>query len=276
MAQVELVMPKMGESIMEATIIKWVKNVGDTIEAEETILEIATDKVDSEVPSPVSGTVAKILFNEEDTVAVGQVIALIATDGEELMPEAAQPDIKVNGQHAEEEEVALVTEALSTPKEVKVEKAARPSVSTKFYSPLVRNIAQKENVSIEELDQIAGTGLNERVTKKDMLTYIKNRKTGPAVIASSNVDATTKSIASEITASNNLPTTTSVSGNVEIIEMDRMRRLIADHMIMSKKTSPHVTSFVEVDVTEIVNWRNKVKAGYKAKHKENNLYAHFY
>ncbi len=270
MAQVELVMPKMGESIMEATIIKWVKNVGDTIEMDETILEIATDKVDSEVPSPVSGTVAKILFNEEDTVAVGQVIALIATEGEELMPEAAIPDTKTNGQHSDEEEVATVAEVLANNITVEVEKIARPSMNDKFYSPLVRNIAQKEQIPVEELDQILGTGLNNRVTKKDILNYIKTRD-AKTVIAPTQKVAATSVIQTASTTVSTL-SSPSISGEVEIIEMDRMRRLIADHMVMSKRVSPHVTSFVEIDVTEIVNWRNKVKAAYKAKHKESITY----
>ncbi len=271
MAQVELVMPKMGESIMEATIIKWLKNVGDTVEMEETILEIATDKVDSEVPSPVGGTVAKILFNEDDTVAVGQVIALIATEGEELMPEAAIPDTKANGQHSDEAEVATVAEVLANSLTAEVAKITRSNVGDRFYSPLVRNIAQKENIAMEELDQISGTGLDDRVTKKDILNYIKTRgkqKTTPIVKPEVITPSITIPTPSHIPA----PISPSVSGNVEIIEMDRMRRLIADHMVMSKRVSPHVTSFVEVDVTEMVNWRNKVKGAYKEKHKENITY----
>jgi len=271
MAQVELIMPKMGESIMEATIIKWVKNVGDVVEADETILEIATDKVDSEVPSPVSGTVAKILFGEDDTVAVGQVIAVIATEGEESMPEAAQPDAKSNGQHSDEAEVAKVAEVLSNNLTVEVEKVARPSMTEKFYSPLVRNIAQKENISLEELERVSGTGLNERVTKKDILNYIKTRNTQTTVSAKTTVGVKEKELVS-LPVKVASTTSKSTSGEVEIIEMDRMRRLIADHMVMSKKTSPHVTSFVEVDVTEIVNWRNSVKAAYKEKYKENITY----
>lgn len=271
MAQVELVMPKMGESIMEATIINWVKKVGDTIEMDETILEIATDKVDSEVPSPVGGTVAKIFFNEDDTVAVGQVIALIATEGEELMPEAAVPDTKINGQHSDEEEIATVAEVLASSLTTEVEKVTRPTItSDKFYSPLVRNIAQKENISLEELDQILGTGLNDRVTKKDILKYIKTRGTQTiTAIAEPTVTAPVVTPTPKNTPS---IASSSVSGGVEIIEMDRMRRLIADHMVMSKRVSPHVTSFVEVDVTEIVNWRNKVKDAYKEKYKEKITY----
>ena len=270
MAQVELVMPKMGESIMEATIIKWLKNVGDTIEMDETILEIATDKVDSEVPSPVEGTVAKILFREDDTVAVGQVIALIATEGEELMPEAAVSDTNDNRQHSETEEVATVAEVLANNLAAEVEKVARPTTGDRFYSPLVRNIAQKENIPMEELDQITGTGLNDRVTKKDILNYIKtNRNQTVTSTATPNIVAPSPIVTPVQTPS---PVSSSISGEVEIIEMDRMRRLIADHMVMSKRISPHVTSFVEVDVTEIVNWRNKIKAAYKEKYKENITY----
>lgn len=271
MAQVELVMPKMGESIMEATIIKWVKNVGDVVEADETILEIATDKVDSEVPSPASGTIAKILFGEDDTVAVGQVIAVIATEGEESMPEASQPDVQSNGQHSDEAEVAKVAEVLANNLTIEVEKVARPSMSDRFYSPLVRNIAQKEGISTEELAQVSGTGLKERVTKKDILNYIKNRNTKTPDTFVANAGIKEKVVVPQsVKVQPN--TSKSMSADVEIIEMSRMRRLIADHMIMSKKTSPHVTSFVEVDVTEIVNWRNSVKSAYKAKHKENITY----
>ncbi len=271
MAQVELVMPKMGESIMEATIIKWVKNVGDTIEMDETILEIATDKVDSEVPSPVGGTVAKILFDEDDTVAVGQVIALIATEGEELMPEAAVPDTKKNGQHSDEAEIATVAEVLANSLTAEVEKVARPIItSDKFYSPLVRNIAQKENISLEELDKISGTGLNDRVTKKDILKHIKTR--GKQIITAIAAPTVPSPIIVPTPKNKPAAASSSVSGAVEIIEMDRMRRLIADHMVMSKRVSPHVTSFVEVDVTEIVNWRNKIKEAYQEKYKEKITY----
>jgi len=272
MAQVELVMPKMGESIMEATIIKWNKKVGDKVAADETILEIATDKVDSEVPAPVGGIVAKILFKEDETVAIGQVIALIATEGEESMPEAANSNFKTspNGQHANDEEVGLVAEELSNAIQLEVENVTRPNMSNRFYSPLVRNIAEKENIALDELEVVTGTGLNGRVTKKDMLAFIKNRKVA-TVSATSNLDTKTKSVVSKPLPKTSV-TKKSVSGDVEIIEMDRMRRLIADHMVKSKQTSPHVTSFIEVDVTEIVNWRNKVKSEYNAKYQENITY----
>lgn len=261
MAQVELVMPKMGESIMEATIIKWEKKVGEKVEAEETVLSIATDKVDSEVPSPVSGTIAKILFEEDDTVAVGKVIALIATEGEELMPEPSLAASESSREYFIEEEAS---EAESLPAAQEVEKNARPSMGTRFYSPLVRNIAQKEAISIEELEKIKGSGLNKRVTKKDILNYIEQRTMIEGI-------AQTSSSAQEIKSAvipSVKPNTSSISGTTEIIEMDRMRRFIADHMVQSKRTSAHVTSFVEVDVTEIVNWRNKVKNSFKDKYQE--------
>jgi len=263
MAQIEIVMPKMGESIMEATIIKWSKQVGETIEIDETLLEIATDKVDSEVPSPVRGTVAKLLFEKDAVVQIGATIALIATEGEELMP---SPALQATDAKQEEANLSATTENKSAPQTVAlaVEKKARPSVSSRFYSPLVRNIAQKENIAIEELDKVIGTGKDGRVTKKDMLNYVVNHKNGERVAV--NV-LPTNLPSNKNTVKNNVAT--SVSGAVEIIEMDRTRRLIADHMVRSKRTSAHVTSFVEIDVTNLVNWRNKVKVPFKAKHKEN-------
>jgi len=200
------------------------------------------------------------------------VIALIATEGEESMPEAANSNFKTspNGQHANDEEVGLVAEELSNAIQLEVENVTRPNMSNRFYSPLVRNIAEKENIALDELEVVTGTGLNGRVTKKDMLAFIKNRKVA-TVSATSNLDTKTKSVVSKPLPKTSV-TKKSVSGDVEIIEMDRMRRLIADHMVKSKQTSPHVTSFIEVDVTEIVNWRNKVKSEYNAKYQENITY----
>jgi len=266
MAQIEIIMPKMGESIMEATIIKWCKQVGETIEVDETLLEIATDKVDSEIPSPVSGTLAKILFEEDATVAIGTTIALVATEGEELMPEPS-PAVQATAE-AEAKPLAATVPSKPVPK-VQVEKAARPSVSSRFYSPLVRTIAQKENISIKELEAITGSGKEGRVTKKDMLQYLSSKKSGGST--KPVTPGVSQPIATAATSST--PSVSkSVSGEVEIIEMDRMRRLIADHMVRSKKTSPHVTSFVEIDVTNLVRWRNKIKEAYKKKHKENITY----
>jgi len=267
MAKVELVMPKMGESIMEATILKWVKSVGDTVELDETILEIATDKVDSEIPSPVAGKIVEVLYKEDDVVEVGKPIAIIATDGEEPeaspaieekkdAPKASQPK-KKKEKKSKKEEVVYVPQEASTGSLPKSENG-------KFYSPLVKNIAKQENISASELDSIEGSGANGRVTKRDVLAYIDNR--GNASQPAPQAQTMTKTATPP--SSSNAKTVTSVSGNDEIVQMDRMRKLIADHMVMSKHTSPHVTSFVEADVTNLVNWRNKIKGEFAKKHGE--------
>lgn len=276
MAQVELIMPKMGESIMEATILRWVKKEGDEVEMDETILEIATDKVDSEVPSPVDGTIAKILFQEEETVAIGEVIAVIETEGEESGATPASDTEKtsaVNGQHAQPASTSPVKkeEPVSRPEPEPEPALAGASAvertgggGNRFYSPLVRTIAEKENISMEELEQIPGSGLHGRVTKKDILAYLEEgpRETAPTPQARTTAPSVTAAPAT------NGQKTVSEDDNVEIIEMDRMRRLIADHMVESKRTSPHVTSFVEADVTNIVNWRNGIKRSFQEKYGE--------
>ena len=261
MAQVELIMPKMGESIMEATILKWVKQVGDTVEVDETILEIATDKVDSEVPSPVSGTIAKLNYAENDVVEIGKVIAIIATEGEEVSNVSAPSESK---------QEAPVSEPIA--EEVPVQ-AAQPaaagvskSTASRFYSPLVKNIAKQENISEAELESIAGSGQNGRVTKKDMLAYIANRDKKP--VAAPEVAPASVAKPAFTAPPATLATSNGNGQDHEIVEMDRMRRLIADHMVRSKHTSPHVTSFIEVDVTNIVNWRNSVKKDFQAKYNE--------
>jgi 2-oxoglutarate dehydrogenase E2 component (dihydrolipoamide succinyltransferase) len=258
MAQVELIMPKMGESIMEATILKWHKNAGDKVELDETILEIATDKVDTEIPSPVSGVVSEILFSENDVVPIGKVIAIIATEGEEASP-TPSPAV----------ETKKIEKPLTTKSVAKVEKTAPQPVAVsasstsngaRFYSPLVKNIAKKENISLEELDSIQGSGHEGRVTKTDILNYISSRTSTPGVVSNgSSVPKPSKVV--ETAAPLNVG-----GDNVEIVEMDRMRKIIADHMVMSKRTSPHVTSFVEVDVTNLVNWRNRVKNEFQKKY----------
>lgn len=259
MAQVELIMPKMGESIIEATILKWVKQVGDTVDVDETILEIATDKVDSEVPSPVAGTISQILFQEDDVVEVGKVIAIIATEGSDA---AATSSASTEKEAVKESAPAP---AKATPA---VEKTSAPAVaatpvdtssSDRFYSPLVKNIAAKENISLAELESIPGSGDQGRVTKKDILAFISNRGNGQQTVTTAPAAVSSPSVTEAPKVA------TSVSGDVEVIEMDRMRKMIADHMVMSKATSPHVTSFVEVDVTNIVNWRNSIKADFQAK-----------
>jgi len=259
MAQVELIMPKMGESIMEATILKWVKNIGDTIEVDETVLEIATDKVDSEVPSPVAGVLSKILFEENDVVEVGKAIALIATEGEAPAPDVApapkeEPEASSNGHSTSATTAAQPAAAQPAVAEVK-------NTGNRFYSPLVKNIAKTEQIGLAELEQVPGSGKEGRVTKKDILAYVENRASGAAVSVQQPAAPTTPTAPTQKAAA-------SVSGAVEIVEMDRMRKLIADHMVMSKRVSAHVTSFVEVDVTDVVNWRNKNKVAFQKKYGE--------
>lgn len=261
MAQVELIMPKMGESIIEATILKWVKQVGDKVEVDETILEIATDKVDSEVPSPVDGVIQEILFAENDTVEIGKVIAVIATEGEEAIPQAT-PSVAQSTTTTSEP----VTASPQVLAEATVTQTVQVASEGRFYSPLVRNMAKKEQISQSELDRVPGTGLNGRVTKKDMLNYLKSR-TAPATNGSIKPQTQPAPVSKPVAPAPS-PVAASMNGAVEIVEMDRMRKLIADHMVMSKHTSPHVTSFVEVDVTNIVNWRNKIKADFQQKHGE--------
>lgn len=269
MALVEIVMPKMGESIMEATILKWVKKVGDRIEMDEPILEIATDKVDSEVPSPVSGTLSEIRFQENDVVAIGTIIAIIATESEAANPKPspavaeapAASGSSSNGKAAHAEAVIPATIVADVPA-AGVGRVA--TGSNRFYSPLVRTIAQKEQISAAELESIAGSGMQGRVTKKDILAYVQNRQS-PAV---RTIEPTATANPQPVQANTPPPAATSLSGNVEIVEMDRMRKLIAEHMVMSKHTSPHVTSFVEVDVTNMVNWRNRVKDEFEKKYSE--------
>ncbi len=256
MATVDLVMPKLGESIMEATILKWHKKKGDTITMDETLLEIATDKVDSEVPSTAEGIVDEILFNENDVVSIGTVIARIKTSADAPASQPATPSpapVSYTVPSPQEQQHAR-HDAAVTP--------AAASTNNRFYSPLVLNIAAQEGVSLTELENIAGTGNEGRVTKRDILQYVsdkKNRKAqGSQMPVHSQQEKPQVQEASMPPAINRQPTTTH-SGNVEIIEMDRMRKLIADHMVRSKHISPHVTSFTEADVTNLVQWREKTK-----------------
>ncbi len=255
MAKFEIIMPKLGESIIEATITKWLKETGDQIEEDDAIVEIATDKVDSEIPSPVEGKLIKTLYNEGDVVAVGQVIAIVEMHGDDTESSEKENITEI-------EEVQKVAQKI----EVKIEEISNVgnkdlTTSDKFYSPLVKSIAKKENISIQELDSINGSGQEGRVTKKDVLNFLKNRTETPTLLAQK-----TKSSQTALTTLKQ-PGVTTESGD-RIVEMDRMRKMIANHMVMSKQVSPHVTSFIEVDVTNIVNWRNKVKAGFMQKEGE--------
>ena len=274
MAQVDLIMPKMGESIMEATILKWVKSVGDSIEEDETVLEIATDKVDSEIPSPVSGVISEILYQEDDVVEIGKVIARIQTEGEQpavaaspaVADEAPSTNGKPQERTPEEKPEPVPAVAAVADKSTAPSQATIPSSSEgRFYSPLVRNIARSEGISAAELDAIPGSGLHGRVTKHDILDYVQNRQAQPQTTPQTQPAKVTAPQTRTTDAPAAKPAV-SVSGNVEIIEMDRMRKLIADHMVMSKQTSPHVTSFVEADVTPIVEWRNRNKNEFEKKY----------
>lgn len=261
MAVEELVMPKMGESITEATVLKWLKNVGDSIDMDETLLEIATDKVDSEVPSTVSGTVTEILFNVDDVVPVGTVIAKISTGGEAAAP-APQPAAEPP------QAIAVPAPQVAAPSQTAPAATASNGEPNRFYSPLVMNIAAKEGISMTELENIPGSGKEGRVTKKDIISYVKNRAAG--VQPSSRATPTTETVSVPAPAASKpaVQSGSTASGNVEIIEMDRMRKLIAKHMVDSVQTSPHVTSMTEADVTNMVNWRNKVKGEFLNKNGE--------
>lgn len=256
----------MGESVAEATITSWLKQEGDQVEAEEAIVEIATDKVDSEVPSPASGTILKILVPEGDVAQVGQAIAVIGGEGEsvESVPVSAPAAVEeaAPAPAAVEQVESSVNESIAT------HSASAPvdfSSSNRFYSPLVKSIAKTENISVAELESIAGSGKEGRVTKKDMLEFVEARKNGVSAPAPAKVETPAAAQAPKPAAAASAP---SLSANEEIIEMDRMRKLIADHMVKSVQTSPHVTSFVEADVTNIVNWRNKMKGQFMEKEGE--------
>ncbi|MBN3034178.1 MAG: 2-oxo acid dehydrogenase subunit E2 [Bacteroidales bacterium] len=258
MARFDILMPKMGESVIEATITKWLKKEGDRVEEDEALVEIATDKVDSEIPSPVEGILVKILYQEGETVAVGTPIAHIEMEGDGGEGESAK-EFAAGEEAGQPAEAAASQEASTVLPE---ERKAAKSTPGRFYSPLVRNIARSEGVSQEELDRIGGSGKDGRVTKNDILAYLEERKKGKtsdAPVAEAPKAATVTGIEA--------PRVTVMPGD-EVIEMDRMRRLIADHMVMSKHVSPHVTMFHEVDVTHIVGWRERIKEEFQRRESE--------
>ncbi len=262
---VDLIMPKLGESIMEATILKWHKKPGDKVEHDETVLEIATDKVDSEVPSTAEGIIAEILFNENDVVPIGSVIARINTNGKSsennLVKQAEMPS-----SHKQEpyEEASLIEHVPYQPSEKPMSPNMNPGI--RFYSPLVLNIAASEGISMSELESMEGTGQDGRVSKKDIMVYLENRKDAPKEQPAKIPSASTENKVSgvpEALQKQEYSAPAIFSGNVEIIEMDRMRKMIAKHMVDSKNISAHVTSFAECDVTNLVLWREKIKKDFE-------------
>ena len=276
MAEVKVLMPQMGESVLEGTIIKWFKKEGDAIEEEETLLEIATDKVDTEIPSPFEGTIIQLLAKEGDVVQIGSPIAIIKNNSTETaIPESLLE--KPIAQETINEQPILVKEKTDVAQQPAVITANKPSNSDRFYSPLVLNIAKKEGISFDVLSTLPGTGTDNRVTKKDILAFLHSRSNGNGslngntpLVAKEEKTEQDKSVSppSEKTSfqekkkQNHILATRSLGGSDEIIEMDRMRKVIAERMLESKRISAHVTSFVEADVTNVVQWRKKWKHHY--------------
>ncbi len=272
MAIVDIEMPKLGESIVEATILKWLKGPGDQVSIDEPMLEIATDKVDSEVPSTTDGVITEVLYSENDVVPIGTVIARIDTAGEGA---AAQPSTSAETP-ATPPSPAPKTPATSAPVTPATPSPAPAATVTsdRFYSPLVLKIASKEGIGMSELESMPGSGKNGRVTKKDILAYVTSRGTTPQQTAAqqpataASVVSPPAAVVSTSTAATAASTGYTPGPNEEVIPMDRMRKLIADHMVGSVQTSPHVTSFSEADVTNMVNWRNGIKNQYQEKYGE--------
>ncbi|WP_420315823.1 dihydrolipoamide acetyltransferase family protein [Ekhidna sp.] len=252
MATVEMVMPKMGESVMEGTVLSWLKNVGDTIEEDESILEVATDKVDTEIPATHAGVLKEVLAQEGDVIEVGKPIAVIETEGDVGGSTPAPTETPKEEASPVAQAEAIVETAISTASASNGTAVPRTSDSGKFFSPLVRSIAKEEGISVAELESINGSGKEGRVTKNDILNFVKTRKSGAPVTS-------TPAAAPTMQSASHQPMPVAVDGGDEIIEMDRMRKMIAERMVASKHISPHVTSFVEADVTKVVAWRNKVK-----------------
>ena len=259
MARVELIMPKMGESVSEATIITWSKNIGDMVELDETIVEIATDKVDSEVPSTHEGKLVEMLYEADDVVQVGEPFAILETEGSDDTPDVNDATPAPTVTKVVEEAVTKAVEATTT---------TITNTSERFYSPLVRSMASEEGIEMTELESIPGSGKEGRVTKSDMVSYLKTRGSAPATApVKTETKKTTPAPKTAVPA--HTPVNVPNTGGTEIVEMDRMRKLISAHMTMSKQTSAHITSFVEADMTNIVNWRNSVKADFKKREGQN-------
>jgi 2-oxoglutarate dehydrogenase E2 component (dihydrolipoamide succinyltransferase) len=280
MAEKPILVPKMGESISEATVIRWLKNVGDHVAKDEPLVEIATDKVDNEIPSTEEGILTKQLFQDGDVVKVGEPIAFIDAQGVAASSTNSTVPVAENTATIVPETVAEAVNVLENQVQAAVEQTVNPITKgsgSRFYSPLVMNIASQEGISFNELEKIPGTGLEGRVTKSDVLTYLNNRssvavqtQTQAPVVAATPVATQVQTTPSQTPATNNqLPVAKSLDNGDEIIQMDRVRKLIADHMVMSMHTSPHVTSFVEADVTNLVKWRDKVKDSFKKREGQN-------
>ena len=259
MARVELIMPKMGESVSEATIITWSKNIGDMVELDETIVEIATDKVDSEVPSTHEGKLVEMLHEADDVVQVGEPFAILETEGSDDTPDVKDATPAPTFTKVVEEAVTKAVEATTT---------TITNTGERFYSPLVRSMASEEGIEMTELESIPGSGKEGRVTKSDMVSYLKTRGSAPAT-APVKTETKKTTPGPKTAAPAHTPVNVPNTGGTEIVEMDRMRKLISAHMTMSKQTSAHITSFVEADMTNIVNWRNSVKADFKKREGQN-------
>lgn len=275
MAQIEIRLPKMGESVTEATITNWLKNIGDSVNMDEPLVEVATDKVDNELPSEAAGVLIKRLFEKDQVAQVGDVIAIISTDGDSGSA-SENPAKEVSTPSVSSEEITKTIETAVSYANGSSDIIEKNGPSGKFYSPLVRSIAEKENISIAELETVSGSGQDGRVTKKDILSYLQNRsnnlttiptKTDTATSAPTTAPEVSTQMGGGTIAGIKEPVVTVNPGD-EIVEMDRMRKLIADHMVMSVHVSPHVTSYVEADVTNIVNWRNKVKKDFEKREGE--------
>ena len=265
MSKFEIVMPKLGESIQEGTITKWFVKEGDTVEEDDMLFEVATDKVDSEIPSPVDGVIEKIVQPADSLVPVGEIVAILNITGEEGENEVV-PDTEKEELQAEKSNVEIKeTEGKSL-----IESRKN---SNRFYSPLVKTIAREENIPIEELEQIEGSGANGRVQKKDILNYLENRGSKKEDI---KTPTEPEPVAAKVAGAQKTKVSVSVGSEDQIIEMGRVRKMIADHMVMSKQVSPHVTSVVEADVTELVHWRNKNKEAFQNKYGEKITFMPFF
>lgn len=259
-------MPKMGESVSEATVITWLKDIGDIVELDETIIEIATDKVDSEVPSTHEGKLVEKLYEIDDVIKVGQPFAVLEVEGDDKVEEESK---KIEESQEKDNSKEVLEDKKDERQSMNKIDNNDFNKSDRFYSPLVKNMAKKENINIVELDKIDGSGKDGRVTKSDMVAYIKNR--GNLDVAEGKIeDVSKKNVKTEPIKEKVVEEKTiNITGKHEVIEMDRMRKIIAKHMVMSKQTSAHITSFVEADMTNIVNWRNKIKQSFKEREGQN-------